>query len=181
MQCEFNLNGNDFNHYISCVEKPPKRLRTIGRRDLVDLPGLQLMEIDAKIDTGAYTSALHVKSIEAFDKEGEPWVRFKLDHPHHPAFNNRKFKMPVYAHKHIKSSTGQAELRYVIRTQIVLFGRRYTAEFSLTDRSKMDFPVLLGRKLLYRKFLVDVTQKNLSFKLKQKRKIKNEDRDSVTF
>ena len=130
------------------------------------------MEIDAKIDTGAYTSALHVKAIEAFEQEGEQWVRFKLDHPHHPAFNNRKFKMPVFAHKHIKSSSGQAELRYIVRTQIVLFGKRYMAEFSLTDRSSMDFPVLLGRKLLYRKFLVDVTQKNLSFKLKHKRKSK---------
>jgi hypothetical protein len=154
------------------VEKRRKVLRTIGRRDLVDLPGLQLLEIDAKIDTGAYTSALHVKEIEAFEKEGEPWVRFKLDHPHHPAFNNKKIKMPVFAHKHIKSSTGQAEMRYIVRTQIVLFGRRYLAEFSLTDRSKMDFPVLLGRKLLYRKFIVDVTQKNLSFKHKVKRKSK---------
>ncbi len=154
------------------MEKRRKVLRTIGRRDLVDLPGLQLLEIDAKIDTGAYTSALHVKQIEAFDKEGEPWVRFKLDHPHHPAFNNKMIKMPVFAHKHIKSSTGQAEMRYIVRTQIVLFGRRYLAEFSLTDRSKMDFPVLLGRKLLYRKFIVDVTQKNLSFKHKVKRKSK---------
>jgi hypothetical protein len=155
------------------VEKRRKTLRTIGRRDLIDLPGLHLMEIDAKIDTGAYTSALHVKGIEAFEKEGgEPWVRFKLDHPHHPAFNNKQFNMPVHAHKHIKSSSGQSELRYIVRTSIVLFGKRYMAEFSLTDRSAMDFPVLLGRKLLYRKFLVDVTQKNLSFKLKLKRKSK---------
>lgn len=138
----------------------------------MDLPGLHLTEIDAKIDTGAYTSALHVKNIEAFEKENAPWVRFKLDHPHHPAFNNKQFNMPVFAHKHIKSSSGQSELRYIVRTSILLFGKRYLAEFSLTDRSQMDFPVLLGRKLLYRKFLVDVTQKNLSFKLKQKRKSK---------
>ena len=154
------------------MEKRRKALRTIGRRDLVDLPGLHLIDIDAKVDTGAYTSALHVKGVEAFEKEGEPWVRFKLDHPNHPAYKNKLFNMPVFAHKQIKSSSGQSELRYVVRTGILLFGKRYYAEFSLTDRSAMDFPVLLGRKLLYRKFVVDVTQKNLSFKLKQKRKSK---------
>jgi hypothetical protein len=154
------------------VEKRRKALKTIGRRDLVDLPELQLLEIDAKVDTGAYTSALHVKAVQAFEKDGKLWVQFKLDHPNHKAFNNKKIKMPVHAHKHIKSSSGQSELRYIVRTDIILFGRRYQAEFSLTDRSQMDFPVLLGRKLLYRKFLVDVTQKNLSFKQKQKRKTK---------
>lgn len=154
------------------MEKRRKALKTIGRRDLVDLPGLQLLDIDAKIDTGAYTSALHVKAIEAFDKEGVPWVRFKLDHPHNAAYNNKGFRMPIHAAKHIKSSSGQAELRYIVQTDIILFGKRYKTEFSLTDRSKMDFPVLLGRKLLYRKFLVDVTQKNLSFKQKLKRKTK---------
>jgi hypothetical protein len=144
----------------------------IGRKDLVDLPGLQLEEIDAKIDTGAYTSSLHVKKIKAMEREGKPWVRFKLDHPHHPAFNNKEFILPVFAHKNIKNSFGQTELRYIIRTQILLFGKKYYTEFSLTDRSKMECPVLLGRKLLYRKFLVDVSQKNLSFKYKQKRKNK---------
>jgi hypothetical protein len=155
------------------VEKPPRKTkRVIGRKDMVDLPGLQLFDIDAKIDTGAYTSALHVKMIRPFEKEGKTWVRFRLLHPHHPAFNNKEFSMPVAAHKAIKNSSGEAEVRYIVRTTIVLFGRNYRTEFSLADRSRMECPVLLGRKLLYRKFLVDVTQKNLSFKQKQKRKSK---------
>ncbi len=154
------------------MEKLRKALKTIGRQDLVDLPGLQLLDIDAKVDTGAYTSSLHVKAVEAFEKDGQLWVRFKLDHPHNAAYNNKAFRMPVFAHKPIKSSSGQAEFRYIVQTDIQLFGKRYKTEFSLTDRSQMDFPVLLGRKLLYRKFIVDVTQKNLSFKQKQKRKIK---------
>lgn len=154
------------------MEKKRKALRTIGRKDLIDLPSLHLEGIDAKIDTGAYTSSLHVKNIKPVEKDGQLWVKFKLAHPHHPAFNNKAFTLPVHAHKYIKSSTGQSELRYIVRTQVVLFGKRYSTEFSLSDRSKMECPVLLGRKLLYRKFLVDVTQKNLSFKQKQKRKTK---------
>jgi hypothetical protein len=154
------------------VQKRQKALKVIGRKDLIDLPNLHLEGIDAKIDTGAYTSALHVKKIRPIEKDGRAWVKFKLDHPHHPAFNNKEFSMPVHAHKYIKNSFGQSELRYIVRTPVLLFGRKYMAEFSLTDRSKMECPVLLGRKLLYRKFLVDVTQKNLSFKQKQKRKNK---------
>lgn len=152
------------------MEKRLKALKIIGRKDLIDLPALHLEEIDAKIDTGAYTSSLHVKRIRPIEKDGKPWVKFKLAHPHHPAFNNKEFTLPVFAHKNIKNSFGQSELRYVVHTPVVLFGKQYMAEFSLTDRSKMDCPVLIGRKLLYRKFLVDVTQKNLSFKQKQKRK-----------
>ncbi|HEX2899440.1 MAG TPA: RimK/LysX family protein, partial [Bacteroidia bacterium] len=149
-----------------------KTLKTIGRKDLIDLPQLQLEGIDAKIDTGAYTSSLHVKNIKPIEKEGQPWVKFKLAHPHHPAFNNKAFSLPVHAHKNIKNSFGQSELRYIVRTPVLIFGKLYLTEFSLSDRSKMECPVLLGRKLLYRKFLVDVTQKNLSFKQKQKRKTK---------
>jgi hypothetical protein len=144
----------------------------IGRRDIVDLPELGLYDIDAKIDTGAYTSALHVKKIRPIEKEGKPWVKFKLAHPHHEAFNNKEIEMLVHAHKPIKNSFGQTELRYIIKAEVVLFGKPYHAEFSLTDRSKMECPVLLGRKLLYRKFLVDVTKKNLSFEQKNKKKNK---------
>lgn len=154
------------------AETKKKTRRIIGRKDLVDLPGLQLEGIDAKIDTGAYTSALHVKKIKPLEKDGKPYVRFRLDHPHHPAFNNKEFVLPVFAHKPIKNSSGTAELRFIVRTPIILFGKKYMTEFSLADRSKMECPVLLGRKLLYRKFLVDVTQKNLSFKHKVKRKAK---------
>ena len=153
--------------------KSPKRLpKTIGRRDLIDLPQLGLFDLDAKIDTGANTSALHVKKIRVIEKEGKTWVKFKLAHPHHAAFNNKEIMLEMHAYKATKSSSEQIEERYIIKTDVVLFGKPYTTEFSLTDRSKMECPVLLGRKLLYRKFIVDVTQKNLSFTQKQNRKIK---------
>ena len=148
-----------------------KVAKTIGRRDLVDLPELGLFDIDAKIDTGANTSALHVKKIRVIEEEGKSWIKFRLAHPNHPAYNNKEIKLEMHAYRAIKNSFGQIEERYIIKTSIILFGKNYVAEFSLTDRSKMECPVLLGRKLLYRKFIVDVTQKNLSYSRKQKRKI----------
>ena len=142
--------------------------KTIGRRDKIDLPELELWDLDAKVDTGAYTSSLHVKGIKEVEKEGETWIRFKLKHPSHPAYRKQQFELPIYAHKRIRNSFGQTEKRYIVRTPAVIFGRAYITEFSLTDRSKMECPVLLGRKLLYRKFLVDVGQKDLSYQEKMK-------------
>lgn len=150
------------------MPRKKRKAKIIGRRDKIDLPDLSLWDLDAKVDTGAYTSALHVKGIKAIDKEDGPWVVFKLKHPTHPSYNNMKFELPVYAHKHIKNSFGQIEKRYIIRTPLVIFGKSYITEFSLTNRSKMECPVLLGRKLLYRKFTVDVSQKDLSHQRKHK-------------
>lgn len=149
--------------------------RCIGRRDKVDLPELELEDIDVKIDTGAYTSSLHVKGIKEIKRKGQLWVRFKLKHPHHPAYNNKRIKLPVFAHKRIKNSFGEIEMRYIIKTTMVVFGKSYTTEFSLADRSQMECPVLIGRKFLYRKFLVDVNQKDLSYKQKRKANFPAED------
>jgi hypothetical protein len=143
-------------------------MRTIGRKDRVDFPQLRLYDIDAKIDTGAYTSAIHCHSIKVIDKGGEQRVRFSLLDPSHPSYNNKKFTLPIYRKRRIKNSFGQVEERYIIKTKILLFGELSNIELSLTDRSKMEYPVLLGRKVLHNRFLVNVTQTNLSYKQKIK-------------
>lgn len=141
-------------------------MRTIGRKDRVDFPELRLYDIDAKIDTGAYTSAIHCHSIKVIDKDGEQRVRFNLLDPSHPSYNNKKFTLPIYRRRRIKNSFGQVEERYIIKTKILLFGKLFDIELSLTDRSKMEYPVLLGRKVLRSRFLVSVAQTNLSYKQK---------------
>jgi hypothetical protein len=162
------------------MKKRVKKL--IGRKDHVDLPDLGLFDIDAKVDTGAYTSALHVHKVKPFRKSGEDWVRFKLKHHSHPGYAGQTISLPVHALKYIRSSSGEEELRYIIRATVVIFGKKFPTEFSLADRSKMDCPVLLGRKLLYRRFVVDVSLVNLSHtekKTKEKNalnKLNNENR-----
>lgn len=59
------------------------------------------------------------------------------------------------------------EERYVITTDILIFNKRIKTEFSLSDRSTMKYPILLGRKLLAKRFVVDVAVTNLSFKNKK--------------
>ena len=142
--------------------------RTIGRIEKVDFPELHLNGIEAKIDTGAYTSSIHCESVKSTVKDGVEYVTFTLLDAHHPLFHKKKYTLPLHAEKIIKNSFGQAESRYVIQTKITLFEEIYDIELSLADRSAMDYPVLLGRKLLKNRFIVDIAQINCSLKYKKK-------------
>ncbi|MBN2731585.1 MAG: ATP-dependent zinc protease [Balneolaceae bacterium] len=136
-------------------------LQVIGRTELVDIPSWDLYELNAKIDTGAYTSSLHCHHIEPFEKSDSQMVRFNLLDPSHEIYNDKLFELPVYKTKNVKSSNGQTEERIIVRTDIILAGQKLRAELSLTDRSEMRYPLLIGRKLLKGRFLVDVRHKSL--------------------
>ena len=154
--------------------KPKPEKRVIGRRELVALPELDIAEIEAKIDTGAYTSAIHCSDIhEETDEDGKKVICVELLDPSHPQYNHKKLRFAEYDFKDIKSSFGEVQQRYVIRTTIELFNEVIEAEFSLSDRSDMKYPVLIGRKLLKGRFIVDVSRKNVSQKYKIKQKQKN--------
>jgi hypothetical protein len=132
----------------------------IGRTDIVDFPKLNLLGINIKVDSGAYTSSIHCHSIKEVD--GELICKF-LD-PKHPKYHKKKLIFKEYTQKGVKSSNGIIEKRYLIKTEILIFEKTYTIQLSLTERGAMRFPVLLGRKFLSRKFVIDTAQFNLSFK-----------------
>ena len=138
-------------------------MQTIGRKDRIDLPELKLFDIEAKIDTGAYGNALHCHHFEVILKEGKKYLSFKVLDPDHPEYEDLEFLVEHYRIKKVKSSSGEAELRYTIKTEIIIFHKSRIIEFSLTDRKNMKYPILLGRKFLTKRFLVDVRQKDLSF------------------
>ncbi len=133
-----------------------KRNKTvIGRVDIVDLPELGIENIQAKIDTGAYRSSMHCKKVW---QEGDRLLfTLKTDQGY------RKYETQEWDQRKVTSSNGGAQERYVIKTRIRLFGKDYKTSISLTDRSKMKNPMLIGRKVLNGRFMVDVSQKNLSY------------------
>ena len=137
-------------------------MQTLGRSDRVDLPGLDLENIHAKIDTGAYTCSLHCSSNEVVNGV----LEFVLLDDEHPEFTGRKYFFRKFNQREIKNSFGEAETRYVIKTKIKIFDRIIQTEFSLSNRGNLKFPVLLGRKILRNRFLIDVTKKDLSFSAK---------------
>ncbi len=141
---------------------PVKKI--IGRSDVIDLPQLELFNLSAKIDTGANTSAIHYHHAEVISQGGKKTLHFTLLDPTHPEYNDRSFYFSKFDKREIKNSFGQSEVRFIIETEVTLFGKNYLTEFSLSNRGNLKFPILLGRKLLRKNFVVDVSKKNLSFK-----------------
>ncbi|PWJ57556.1 hypothetical protein CLV98_10626 [Dyadobacter jejuensis] len=144
--------------------KPANPLEVIGATDYVDLPELGWYYASARIDSGATSSSIHCSSVKLIQEGETPVLKVKLDSkrgaPEH-CFTTSNFKETV-----VKNSSGLAEKRYVIKTVIELFGRKIRTEFSLANRKKMRYPILLGRKLLKGRFIIDVAQKDLSVKKK---------------
>lgn len=141
-------------------------MQIIGRLDRIDIPELKLFDLDAKIDTGAYGCALHCHHIEVIQIDGIPTLQFDLLDPEHPEYEKEVFHFIEFGEKTVRSTNGKAEHRYTINAQLVIFNKSYPVEFSLTNRAEMRTPVLLGRKFLRKRFLVDVTKKNLSYQQK---------------
>lgn len=139
-----------------------RNLQVIGRLESIDFPEWNLFNIDAKIDTGAYTSSLHCHHIKLYEEAGKEYVKFNLLDPSHETYNDKLFKLPIHRKKVVKSSNGETEERYVVKTTVKIHDNILKAELSLTDRSEMRYPVLIGRKLLNGRFLVDVSRKYLS-------------------
>ena len=137
-------------------------MRVLGRSDRVDLPKLGLYNVHAKVDTGAYNCSLHCKEVKVVDGVLEFIVLDEL----HPEYTGSKFVFKKFKQKQIRNSFGESELRYVIKTQIKIFERLIRAEFSLSNRGNLKFPVLLGRKILRDRFIIDVTKKDLYYNSK---------------
>ncbi|RYD80474.1 MAG: ATP-dependent zinc protease [Sphingobacteriales bacterium] len=148
--------------------KPKKKI--IGRRENVSFPGLDLINIDAKIDTGAYTSSIHCKDVTATEKDGQLQVTFTVLDEQHPQFSEKPITCPVSRIRSVKNSFGQAEDRYCIITTIAIYNQQYDIELSLADRSLMDYPMLLGRKAIRKRFLVDVSKLNCAQQITKPKK-----------
>ena len=123
----------------------------MGWRELVSLPGLGLVGIPAKIDTGARTSSLHAVVLEDFTRHGERFVRFAVDWD-----GVRHHCEAVHVDvRGITSSNGDTQERFVIKTPLWIGNLSFRAEISLADRSQMQFPMLIGRTALRRRMIVD--------------------------
>lgn len=131
-----------------------KKKQTIGRLELVDLPEFNIIGIEAKIDTGAYRSTIHAHTIR---EEGNVVVFTLLD-PEHAQYNNHEYRARSFMKVRVKSSNGNIDERYKIKTPVVIRGQEYVTDFTLSDRASMRRPVLIGRKVLRHRFIVDVAQ-----------------------
>lgn len=123
----------------------------VGRVEKVQFPTLGNAVLYARIDTGARTSSIWASSIEETD-EGL-LVRFAS--PDHEAYQHQQL-FAHYDRVTVVSSMGQCQVRYKVKMSVIIRGRRIKASFTLSDRSKQVYPVLVGRSILAGKFIVDV-------------------------
>ncbi|SMY07569.1 ATP-dependent zinc protease family protein [Flavimaricola marinus] len=132
---------------MDALPSAPKRpLLVIGWIEHIDLPDLGLHDLRTKIDTGARTSALHATHIQPFEKDGAEWVRFVVAFD--PTHSSQVIEAPIHGRRSIKNTSGIPEERIVIRTRFRVAGRTWTISVSLTDRSNMTFPMIVGRSAL---------------------------------
>ena len=135
-------------------------MKIVGRREIISIIDLELYDLDAKVDTGADSNALHCDDI-VIDGNN---VHFRLLDEVHPSYHGKKMTMPLYKVKRVKSSNGEVQERASIKVTVDFFGKKYKSVISLTNRADMKFPMLIGRRFLKDRFLVDVSKENLSKK-----------------
>ena len=127
----------------------------IGRIEHISIPLLSIDKMKVKVDTGAKTSSLHVENIREQKEKGTLFVLYDIHPDSHNVDHVIHCKSVINAKKTIKSSNGSTEQRYFINTGIILGELQWTISITLTDRSDMNYLMLLGREALGEKFLVD--------------------------
>lgn len=138
--------------------------KIIGRTDKADFPAFNMEEIDIKIDTGAYTSSIHCSKVS--EENGVLTCLF-LD-KRHPQYHRKPITFTDYKITKVKSSNGMVQSRYEIKSTLKIFEKTYKISLTLADRNKMQYPVLIGRKFLSKKFIVDSDLTDVSFKATRK-------------
>lgn len=134
----------------------------IGNLETIQLPDIKITDLQVRVDTGAKSSSLHVDNIEKFKKGGRPWVRFDLHPDLYDLDDHITCESPIHDIRRIKSSNGESQQRYVIRTSMTLAGQTWPIDITLSDRSDMTYLMLLGREGMGDKVLVDPSQSFLA-------------------
>ncbi len=111
----------------------------------------------ARIDSGAETSSLSASDVVEFERDGDDWVRFTFEHD--SAEGAIEFELPIKRTVLIRqASSAKPDRRVAVELDIRLGDQLQTTEFTLTDRSRMTYPVLLGRAFLMDLYVVDVSR-----------------------
>jgi hypothetical protein len=138
-----------------------KSKAVIGRLETINIPNLDLYDIKAKIDTGAYRGTIHAENIrEVENSNHEKFLEFTILDEEHPEFQNKIHRVKKYRIVKVRSSQSEPEDRYAIPVKIEIAGTTIKAELSLSSRKDLRNPILIGRRALKNKFLIDVTKIN---------------------
>lgn len=144
-----------------------KVLKTIGTTDVIDLPEVGIFDVPCKIDTGADTSAIHCDEVLVREIGGKRILYFKLLDINHPLYTGQELCTDRFKEKKVKSSFGKVADRFQVRLKVQIYGKKYLTNFNLSQRPEMNYPILLGKRFLKNRFVVDVAQKDLNVAFKK--------------
>ena len=132
-------------------------LTTIGRTATAAFPAEGILGVPVKIDTGADSSSIWASELKIDDAGILSFVLFGRDSPY---FSGKVHRTKHFTAHLVRSSNGSAQVRYKVQLSVVLQGRPIRGSFTLSDRSKNSYPVLVGCTLLNKKYVVDVSKKS---------------------
>lgn len=138
--------------------EPYVEIKTIGQVEYVDIFPEGIRQ-KARIDTGAETTSIDALDIEYFERDGKSWAKFKIFQ--RPSGKVTEFTKPIVRNVLIKRHGAKNARRPVVKMSLAIGSIKKKVEVSLTDRSKFEFPVLIGRNFLYGDIRVDVSNKFL--------------------
>lgn len=127
----------------------------IGSEEWVSLPDLNIPAIKVRVDSGAKTSSMHAVNIQPFQRNNETWVTFDVYPLQHNGKKMIRCQAFVVDKRVVKSSTGNRENRYIIKTPLRIGDQTWDIEISLTNRDSMGYRMLFGREAMIGRMLVD--------------------------
>ena len=139
------------------------RKKVIGREVAVDF-GKEIRNVPAKVDTGADSSAVWASDIFV---DPEHVLHFKLFGKGSKYYTGIEHTTRDFSVAVTKSSLGETALKYRVKLRISLAGRKLSTTFGLSDRATHNYPILIGRKTLSGRFIVDVSQTEYLVKRKK--------------
>ncbi|MDA8896639.1 RimK/LysX family protein [Acidimicrobiia bacterium] len=126
--------------------------RVVGWKENAALPDLNVKNVIAKVDTGANLASIDASDIKIVSRENVKYVKFKVMKRNNTV---RKTSAPLEGYKRIKSSNGDVERRPYIKTTLLMDGISKKIELTLTDRGPMEYTMLIGRKALGKRWVVN--------------------------
>jgi len=139
----------------------------IGRVEKITLVDYGDLLVHAKVDTGADRSSIWASQVKLKDNK----LTFVLFNKQSAYYTGQVMELSPskFSEVVIENSFGHREVRYLVKMRIRLAGRLIRASFTLADRSPKTYPVLLGRRLLAGKYIVDVSAGTPLEKLEKQR------------
>ena len=134
------------------MAKKKREKKVVGWKEQVALPDLKIKSVIAKIDTGANVATIDADEIKFVTRKDVKYVKFTVKKRNNTV---RKTSAPLAGFKRIRSSNGDVEKRPYIKTDLLMDGITKNIELTLTDRGPMDYTMLIGRKALGRRWIVN--------------------------